>query len=93
MSDSISDNSVFAFSKLHRLQWEPTQEKHVILYPEGMVELNPTSAAILELCDGERNFVEIVSTLEDKFSASGIRDDVANFLATALEKNWVQLQA
>ena len=31
MSDQIKDTSVFQFSKENRLQWEPTQNKHVIL--------------------------------------------------------------
>ncbi|MEO1885981.1 MAG: pyrroloquinoline quinone biosynthesis peptide chaperone PqqD, partial [Methyloprofundus sp.] len=40
------------FSPMHRLQWEEVQQKDVILYPEGMVELNQSSAEILKLCDG-----------------------------------------
>ncbi|WP_423906653.1 pyrroloquinoline quinone biosynthesis peptide chaperone PqqD [Candidatus Spongiihabitans sp.] len=92
MCDPISNNSVFTFSKLNRLQWEPAQEKHVILYPEGMVELNASSAAILKLCDGERSFSEIVSALEKQFSVSDINNEVADFLTTALEKNWVLLK-
>ena len=30
-----------------RLQWEPAQEAHVLLYPEGMVKLNGSAGAIL----------------------------------------------
>ena len=41
------------------LQWEPAQEAHVLLYPEGMVKLNGTAAAILTRCDGAR-------TLDDR---------------------------
>lgn len=89
MSDPIKDTSVFQFSKENRLQWEPTQNKHVILYPEGMVELNTTSAAILELCDGKHNLSEIVSDLEKKFSVTGIRSEITDFLSVAMEKNWV----
>ncbi len=33
--------------KLFRLQWEPAQDAHVLLYPEGMVKLNPSAAQIL----------------------------------------------
>lgn len=78
---------------MHRLQWEPSQEKHVILYPEGMVELNDSSAAILMQCNGEQNFSEIVATLEDQFSTQGLREDIAQFLKTALEKNWVEIKS
>ena len=30
-----------------RLQWEPAQESHVLLYPEGMVKLNQSAGEIL----------------------------------------------
>jgi pyrroloquinoline quinone biosynthesis protein D len=92
MSDQIKDTSVFQFSRGNRLQWEPTQNKHVILYPEGMVELNTTSAAILELCDGKHSLGEIVGELEEKFSVTGIRSEITGFLSVALEKNWVSLK-
>ncbi len=43
-----------------RLQWEPVQNAHVLLYPEGMVKLNQSAGEILKRCDGERNVVDIV---------------------------------
>jgi len=52
---------------MHRLQWEEVQQKDVILYPEGMVELNQSSAEILKLCDGIRNLDQIVTDLEENF--------------------------
>jgi Coenzyme PQQ synthesis protein D (PqqD). len=55
------------FSPMHRLQWEEVQQKDVILYPEGMVELNQSSAEILKLCDGIRNLDQIVTDLEENF--------------------------
>ena len=30
-----------------RLQWEPAQDAHVLLYPEGMVKLNGSAGAII----------------------------------------------
>ena len=38
-----------------RLQWEPAQKAHVLLYPEGMVKLNGSAGEILKRCDGERD--------------------------------------
>jgi pyrroloquinoline quinone biosynthesis protein D len=92
MSEQIKDTSIFQFSKENRLQWEPAQNKHVILYPEGMVELNTTSAAILELCDGKHSLSDIVDELEKKFSVTGIRSEITDFLSVAMEKNWVSLK-
>ncbi|MDD5267612.1 MAG: pyrroloquinoline quinone biosynthesis peptide chaperone PqqD [Methylococcales bacterium] len=77
------------FSRTHRLQWEEAQQKDVILYPEGMVELNQSSAEILKLCDGTRNLAEIVSELEQKFSTSGLTNDVTAFLEVALHNGWI----
>jgi pyrroloquinoline quinone biosynthesis protein D len=77
------------FSRTHRLQWEETQQKNVILYPEGMVELNQTSAEILKLCDGTRNLAQIVNELEQKFSTSGLTNDINAFLEIALQNGWI----
>jgi len=78
------------FSPTHRLQWEEAQEKHVILYPEGMVELNASSAAILKLCDGTRKLDDIVEALEQQFATNGLKNDISDFLETAIENGWIR---
>jgi pyrroloquinoline quinone biosynthesis protein D len=75
---------------MHRLQWEEAQQKDVILYPEGMVELNQSSAEILKLCDGTRNLQNLVTDLEEKFSTSSLQNDVSEFLEVALQNGWIQ---
>jgi pyrroloquinoline quinone biosynthesis protein D len=74
-----------------RLQWEPAQEAHVLLYPEGMVKLNRSAAAILTRCDGLRTVTDIVADLERTYSAAGLTPDVCAFIALAVERNWVEL--
>ena len=44
-----------------RLQWEPAQDCHVLLYPEGMVKLNQSAGQILSRCDGQRDVAAIVA--------------------------------
>ncbi len=75
---------------MHRLQWEEVQQKDVILYPEGMVELNQSSAEILKLCDGIRNLDQIVTDLEEKFSTTDLKNDITSFLDVALNNGWIQ---
>jgi pyrroloquinoline quinone biosynthesis protein D len=87
---TINPNHPIKFSPLHRLQWEEAQQKDVILYPEGMVELNQSSAEILKCCDGTRNLVQIVSTLEQKFATTGLINDITAFLEIALKNGWIQ---
>ncbi|CAL1240972.1 pyrroloquinoline quinone biosynthesis peptide chaperone PqqD [Candidatus Methylocalor cossyra] len=87
---ALSAEHRYVFSPLHRLQWEEAQQKYVILYPEGLVELNLPAAEILKLCDGTRNLDGIVQELERKFETHGIRDDVAGLLEAALENGWIR---
>jgi pyrroloquinoline quinone biosynthesis protein D len=74
-----------------RLQWEPAQNCHVLLYPEGMVKLNQSAGEILSRCDGARDLATLVAALEQAFSAQGLRGDVEAFLRLAAERGWVRL--
>jgi len=76
-------------NRLFRLQWEPAQQCHVLLYPEGMVRLNGSAGEILKCCDGAASVAEIVEKLETQFGTSGLRDDVEHFLAHARQHNWI----
>ena len=75
-----------------RLQWEPAQEAHVLLYPEGMVKLNGSAGAILSRCDGARTVAEIVADLESVFGAANLADDVMAFIGLALARRWLELR-
>lgn len=75
---------------MHRLQWEEAQQKYVILYPEGMVELNQSSAEILKLCDGAHTSAQIVAELEAQFETSDLSNDIHNFLDIALQNGWIR---
>lgn len=86
----INPDLTLNFSPMHRLQWEEAQQKDVILYPEGMVELNQPSAEILKLCDGTRQLAKIVKELEAKFQTTNLEKDVLNFLEDALKNGWIQ---
>ncbi|MGH8477647.1 MAG: pyrroloquinoline quinone biosynthesis peptide chaperone PqqD [Methylococcales bacterium] len=87
---AVADDAVFSMSPMFRLQWEEVQQRDVLLYPEGMVELNQSSAEILKLCDGTRTLEKIVTELEEKFSTSGLKSDVVEFIEVALEHGWIR---
>ena len=76
-----------------RLQWEPAQEAHVLLFPEGMVKLNGSAGAIMSRCDGVRSVGDIVADLELTYGATGLGPDVEAFVALAIEKRWLELRA
>jgi pyrroloquinoline quinone biosynthesis protein D len=76
-------------SALYRLQFEPTQDSWVLLYPEGMVRLNAPAAEILQRCDGRRTVEEIVAELEIAFAQTPLHDDVVAFLGQARQRGWL----
>lgn len=74
-----------------RLQWEPAQQAHVLLYPEGMVKLNGSAGEIMTRCDGQRSIAHIVADLEAAFAAQGLGDDVLAFVELAMQQRWLTL--
>jgi pyrroloquinoline quinone biosynthesis protein D len=72
-----------------RLQWEPVQDCHVLLYPEGMVKLNASAGQIMMRCDGRRNVAAIAVELEQAFSANNLQPDVIAFVDMAAKQNWL----
>src|SRR5436190_24197443 len=65
-----------------RLQHDDVRGRDVLLYPEGLVALNPTGAEILGLCDGVRSVADVVAALEQRYGApgGGVERDVTVFL-------------
>jgi len=78
-----------AINRRFRMQWEETQQCHVLLYPEGMVKLNGSAGEILQCCDGHNTVDQIVAILEAKFATTGLRGDIEGLLAHAYEQDWI----
>lgn len=74
---------------MFRLQWEDVQDAYVLLYPEGMVKLNPSAGEILARCDGTRELDDIIGELEQMFNASNLAADVYRFIDHARQRGWL----
>ena len=64
-------------------RWGGTEENRMILFPEGAIKLQGTGRQVLERCDGQRTFGEIVAELQAEFRTTNpvkIRADVSIFL-------------
>ncbi|WP_433977687.1 pyrroloquinoline quinone biosynthesis peptide chaperone PqqD [Erwinia sp. E_sp_B01_9] len=86
----IHEQQIPAFRRGYRLQWEPTQDCHVILYPEGMAKLNESATAILQQVDGVRSVADLIAGLDAQFpDAGGVGDDVKEFFGQAYEQKWI----
>jgi pyrroloquinoline quinone biosynthesis protein D len=73
-----------------RLQYEQAQSAWVLLYPEGMVKLNPSAGEIMQRCDGSRDVPALVAELEAAFDTQGLEPDVRAFLEMAQKQHWIE---
>lgn len=78
-----------------RLQTDKVTGKPIILYPEGVLMLNPTGHAIVALCTGKMTFQEIVADLAARYkkTAEEISPQVAEYLRRLQEKNLLEMPA
>jgi coenzyme PQQ biosynthesis protein PqqD len=68
------------------------EQERVILFPEGAIKLQGTGRLVLERCDGQRTFGEIIAELQKEFGNTDpekIRADIAIFLEQLQKKRIV----
>jgi len=73
-------------------RWGGTEEDRVILFPEGAIKLQGTGRQVLERCDGQRTFGEIIADLQKEFGKTDpakIRADISVFLEQLQKKRIV----
>ena len=63
----LNDNAIVEIGRHYRFQWEPAQQAHVLLYPEGMVKLPGSSGEIMKRVNGASTVGEIIADLERAF--------------------------
>jgi coenzyme PQQ biosynthesis protein PqqD len=64
-------------------RWGGSEEDRAILFPEGAIKLQGTGRQVLEHCNGQRTFGEIIAELQKQFSSADpdkIRGDIGKFL-------------
>ena len=73
-------------------RWGGTEADRMILFPEGAIKLQGTGRQVLERCDWQRTFEEIISELEKEFGMTDpakIRLDISTFLEQLQKKRIV----
>lgn len=89
----IAKDQIPAVSRVYRLQWEESQNSYVLLYPEGMVQLNGSAGEIMAQVDGERSVTAIIDSLQARFPEAGdLSADIIEFLEIARDKHWITLR-
>jgi pyrroloquinoline quinone biosynthesis protein D len=89
---AISDLARPQLAKEVRLQIDSITGKSVLLYPEGILELNETAHDILSRCDG-RSVAEIVQGLAEQYEADAdaLAADVRETLADVHQRKLIEL--
>jgi pyrroloquinoline quinone biosynthesis protein D len=86
----VTSSSIPAIWRLARLEFDRVRQQRVLLYPEGVVLLNDTGAAILDLCDGRRSVADIAAVLEERYHCD-VTADVIEYLSQLVEQELVRV--
>ena len=91
-SNNYTGLTRFRIAPVFMFRWEESQQAHVLMYPEGIVKLNPTAGEILNRCDGDRTVSDIVAELSGLFSETPefIEPRVHQFLEVCHGKGSIQ---
>lgn len=81
---ALSLEAVPALAAGVRLQKDTITGNRVLLFPEGVLELNETAGEIVQLCDGGRTVAEIFAALATEFEAE--RDELAADVEACIEE-------
>jgi coenzyme PQQ biosynthesis protein PqqD len=78
-----------------RLRFDRHSGQHLLLYPERGMQLDPTAAEILQLCDGSRTIAAVAAELAERHhhESATVESDVLAFLQQLQDRCLIELQA
>ncbi|MBP90355.1 MAG: pyrroloquinoline quinone biosynthesis peptide chaperone PqqD [Planctomycetaceae bacterium] len=68
-----------------RYHWDEVRQQHQIVFPEGVLILNESAAAIVRLCDG-RSTEDVISVLQAQTGEADLSGDVHELLDRLAQK-------
>ena len=71
-----------------RYRWDALRGQHQLVFPEGVLVLNESGAAIVRHCDG-RTTEELTAEMKSRFEEGDQAADVHAFLCRLFEKGLV----
>lgn len=73
-----------------RLSYDQVRDRHVMMYPEGVLVLNETAADVVRHCDGAATVAEIAAALAGRYR--GVRDtDVVDVLTRLVDRRMIEV--
>jgi pyrroloquinoline quinone biosynthesis protein D len=85
---AVTSDTVPVIWRLARLDFDRVRQQPILQYPEGVVLLNDTGAAILELCDGQRTVGVIAGILRERYQVD-VLSDVIDYLSDLAAKELI----
>ena len=76
-----------------RLRWDARTSRHLLLYPERGLILNPTAADVIKLCTGEHTVGAIVDRLAAKYAPQTretVEREVVTFLVNMADRGLIR---
>ena len=76
-----------------RLRWDARTSRHLLLYPERGLILNPTAADVITLCTGEHTVGAIVDRLAATYAPQpreAVEREVLTFLASMADRGLIR---
>jgi pyrroloquinoline quinone biosynthesis protein D len=68
-----------------RYRWDELRSQHQLVFPEGILVLNETGAAIVSRCDG-RSVDELLASLAEAYDDCPPDEEVCDFLQRLAKK-------
>ena len=78
-----------------RLRWDARTSRHLLLYPERGLILNPTAADVIQLCTGKHTVGAIVDRLAAKYAPQpreAVEREVLAFLVNMADRGLIRDQ-
>jgi pyrroloquinoline quinone biosynthesis protein D len=93
--EPIASTACPRLSPRARLAEDKVTGKPIVLYPEGVLILNPTGHAIVTLCTGRETLEGIVTRLAAQYrvSPAELRPDVIEYLNRLRSRNLLEISS
>jgi coenzyme PQQ biosynthesis protein PqqD len=78
-----------ALARHARYRWDAIRQQHQLVFPEGVLVLNDSGAAIVQQCDG-RSIENLITSLKKQFEDVDPAADVHAFLNRLAGKGLVR---
>ncbi|GCE13255.1 pyrroloquinoline quinone biosynthesis peptide chaperone PqqD [Tengunoibacter tsumagoiensis] len=91
----LTDTSFPRLALKARVQIDKVTGQPILLYPEGVLLLNETGAAIVRLCDGSRSLLQIVEELSLQYrqSPAQIQPEIARYLVLLYRHSLLEIES